>query len=225
MRVWPFVSPPPAPLLLLLAIFLLCACAGALLNVTSRWFFGLIRRRLAAAVTSLYCKENSESEQEGGWRSKKKKEREKPSRLPTGHTSGASTHLMHRTRVVFNKLTFLINLFIPRSFMVYAPGGQKWRPTCTGSEVCIPMWTFHHTHTHTRTHKLALPLASRRSCLPLHGCPLFPFRFPKAPSSRLCPFVAEEPRRVAVGKVRIFTKYLGAKMGQACPGVCRGHGS
>ena len=25
--------------------------------------------------------------------------------------------------------------------MVYTPGGQKWRPTCTGSEVCMSMWT------------------------------------------------------------------------------------
>ena len=41
-----------------------CACAP--LNVTSRWFFGLIRL-LLAAVSSLYCKGNSESaEEEGG---------------------------------------------------------------------------------------------------------------------------------------------------------------
>lgn len=90
------------------------------------------------------------------------------------------------------------------------------------TNVDLPSHTLTHIHTHANP---VLPLASRRSCLPLHGCPLYRFRFPKAASSRLDPFVAMEPRRVAVGKVRISTKYLGAKMGQACPGVCRGHGS
>lgn len=46
-----------------------CACVlrvrGPPLNVTSQWFFGLIRL-LLAAVSSLYCKGNSESEEEGG---------------------------------------------------------------------------------------------------------------------------------------------------------------
>lgn len=73
---------------------------GALLNVTSRWFFGLIRRRLAAAVTSLYCKENSESEQEGGL-AFKKRTKERETNPPDGaHTSGASTLLMYRTWAV-----------------------------------------------------------------------------------------------------------------------------
>lgn len=63
--------------------------------------------------------------------------------------------------------------------MVYAPGGQKWRPTCTGSEVCIPMWTFHHTHSHTHTQTRSSaripPLVSAVAWLPA-----FSFSFPKS---------------------------------------------
>lgn len=42
------------------------------LNVTSQWFFGLIRL-LLAAVSSLYCKGDSESLEEGGVDLPKKK--------------------------------------------------------------------------------------------------------------------------------------------------------
>lgn len=81
------------------------------------------------------------------------RKKDKPSRLGTHTRRRDAFNVSHPDR--FNKLTFFkLIYFIPCSFMVYAPGEQKWRPTCTGSEVCIPMWTFHHTHSSTHTNPL-----------------------------------------------------------------------
>lgn len=69
-----------------------------------------------------------------------------PKNLPLRYTSGVSTILIYRTFYLLKDwvLLFLLNYSISLSFMVYVntPGGQKWRPTCTGSEVCMSMWIF-----------------------------------------------------------------------------------
>ena len=120
-----------------------CCARAPPLNVTSRWFFGLIRL-LLAAVSSLYCKGNSESEEEGGLIL--------PQKSPDWpHTSGVSTILIYRTLQLFffiretEVLSLLLIYSIPLSlwFTLTLREGRNGGQHVPGRRyVCMSMWIF-----------------------------------------------------------------------------------
>lgn len=125
------------------------------LNVTSRWFFGLIRL-LLAAVSSLYCKGNSESE-EGGLIL--------PQKSPDWpHTSGVSTILIYRTLHLFffiretEVLSLLLIYSIPLSlwFTLTLREGRNGGQHVPGRRYVCQCGSFYQTETPTLLHPPAV---------------------------------------------------------------------
>lgn len=133
-----------------------CACAPPPPNVTSRWFFGLIRL-LLAAVSSLYCKGNSESEEEGGLIL--------PQKSPDWpHTSGVSTILIYRTLHLFffiretEVLSLLLIYSIPLSlwFTLTLREGRNGGQHVPGRRYVCQCGSFYQTETPTLLHPPAV---------------------------------------------------------------------